>query len=135
LENIDLGTLNPITGITKSATATIRSNHYSWTLKAYTQRGSLTVHDGVAYDETTDTIPYTLTFNGSDTNTAQKFTATSPLPTTLATALIATFSRKTTGGKAGEAFSFTIYVPPATITANWDFGNYRDVIYMVVTAN
>jgi hypothetical protein len=135
LQDVLLGVLNPLTGITKDSTAVIRSNHYSWTLTAYAQRGMLTVFDGSAYDETTDTIPYTLAFNSADTNQAQKFISATPLPTSLATALSATFSRKTTGGKDGESFIFTINVPAATAAANWDAGDYRDVLYVTVTAN
>ena len=135
LEDLPLGVLNPNTGITKTATAIIRSNHYSWTLSAYAQRGALTVFDGLVYDITTDTVPYILAFNSADPVTAQKFTSTSPLPTTVELALTATFSRKTTGGKTGEPFVYSITVAPEEGAANWDAGNYRDVIYITVTAN
>lgn len=127
----------PLSGATLEKTAILRSNHYSWSLAVYAERGELTLYNNETstYYEGMDTIPYIFTFNGSDPIEAQRIESTSPLPTSAADALIATFSRKTSGGKDGESFLYSITIPPSASDANWDAGDYHEELTMTVTAN
>lgn len=136
LDDIDFSEIQ-FSGATVEKTAILRSNHYSWSIAVYAERGVMTLFNTLSstYYEGMDTIPYTFTFNGSDAVQAQKIVSSSPLPTSAVNALIATFSRKTSGGKLGESFIYSITIPPSTSDANWDAGDYHDKLYMTVTAN
>ncbi|MFA6008276.1 MAG: hypothetical protein WC784_06605 [Candidatus Shapirobacteria bacterium] len=136
LDDIDFGEI-PFSGAVIEKTAILRSNHYSWSLSVYAERGELTLYNNETanYYEGMDTIPYIFTFNGSDPEPSQRIVSTGSLPTSPGDALIATFNRKTTGGKDGEPFLYSIIVPPSTSDANWDAGDYQEKLIMTITAN
>jgi len=130
---IDFGAITILSGGSRSGIWNIRSNLRSWMVQAYALKGSLTPVINGVYDETGTRIPYYLSFNTIDPT--YSFSSSSPLPTTSALALTATFTRKTLNGKEGEDFTFLINIPPAPNNQDWDAGNYNDVIYVTVTAN
>jgi len=135
--NLSLGTLDVVNGGTASATAMIRSNHTSWTVKVYAEKGVLTQWDGSNYVTTSGatTIPYTFTFNSAASTASEKIVAQT-LPTSAATAATtATFTAKTTGGTSGQAYVYQVDVSGVAAGADWDAANYQDVIHMTVTAN
>ena len=136
LDDIDFIEI-PFSGATVEKTAILRSNHFSWSLAVYAERGEMTLFDNlsVTYYEGMDTIPYIFSFNASDPVQAQSIVSTNPLPTSALNALSATFSRKTSGGQSGESFTYSITIPPETSNANWDAGDYRDKLFMTITAN
>ena len=134
--DLNLGSLNVVSGGSATGNATIRSNHTSWTVKVYADKGVLTQWDGTSYVTTTGatTIPYTFTFNSASGVTTEKIVGQT-LPTSVATAPTATFTARTTGGASGQAFAYSVSVAGAAGGADWDAANYQDTIHMVVTAN
>jgi len=131
---IDFGAISILSGGSRSGTWIIKSNLRSWKVQAYAQQGTLTPVIGGDYDETGTRIKYYLSFNEGF---SPSFMSSSPLPTTSTLALTANFARKTLNGKdgKGESFAFSIYVPPATGTTDWDAGSYKDVITVTLIAN
>ena len=136
--NVPLGTIQPGVGATGTGTATIRTNYYSWKVEVSAQNGILKLWDATAvpagFAVGGATIPYTFSFNTADT-TAGRFFANQTLGTSPSAATTATFTSKTTGGTAGQAFGYSVNVPAPTGTNDWDAGEYRDTIYMKVTVN
>lgn len=135
--DLNLGSLNVVSGGSATGNATIRSNHTSWTVKVYADKGVLTQWDGTSYVTTTGatTIPYTFTFNSAASVATEKIVGQA-LPTGDATtATTATFTKRTTGGANGQPFAYSVNVSGAAGGADWDAANYQDTIHMVVTAN
>ena len=132
--DLNLGSLDVVNGGSATANATIRSNHTSWTVQAYADKGVLTQWNGTAYVSGGTTIPYTFTFNSAASVASEKIVGKA-LPTSVATAPTATFTARTTGGASGQSFAYSVSVAGAAGGADWDAASYQDTIHMVVTAN
>ena len=133
--DLALGSINPGSAATASGASTIRTNYYSWTVKAYALKGTLTQYASGAYVTTSGatTIPYTFTFNSAATVSTEKFVSQT-LPTSVSSAPTATFTAKTSGGASGQTFAYAVNVTAAD-TTNADAASYQDVIYFIVAVN
>ena len=134
--DLSLGSLDVVSGGSATANAVIRSNHTSWTVKVYADKGVLTQWNGTAYVTTTGatTIPYTFTFNSAASVSTEKIVAQT-LTTSATGAPTATFTARTSGGATGQTFAYGVNVTGAAGGADWDAAIYQDTIHMVVTAN
>lgn len=132
---LELGTLNLSTGTYTAGTVYIRSNLKSWKLKVSADNSELRQWDGSAYMTSGDpsTVPYTFSFNTASSVPAEKI-VNQTLATTPSAATTASFSRKATGGSAGEAFSVRVDVPAEPSGSSWEAANYQVILYLTLSA-
>jgi len=130
--DLAFGEIDYVNGESGDITITARANVKSWKLSATATYGKLTWGGASSWgtaDEATQ-IPYTVSL--ADSGSTVLFPAAALTKAT--DTELETFSRKTTGGAGGEAFTLTVDVAAPAGNDDWVYGVYKEEIKITVTA-